>query len=181
MVTLHNNSDEGSLRLNSLLREKHSGTLTFCKLLSGHREALYTEPRDKIYGLVGLAADTIGFHIDYNQSPIEVWVDKLEFIISDGGLSSGIIISAEGFVEIFGLKGHFVGCIVAVGSSPLDTVLNMQNADQWGSEFFQNPPNGLGEAHREKDDLIQRILESNNSELETIPFSHMISVLKRVV
>lgn len=72
MVTLHNNSDEGPLRLNSLLREKHSGTLTFCKLLNGHREALYTEPRDKIYGLVGLAADTIGFHMDYNQSPIEV-------------------------------------------------------------------------------------------------------------
>lgn len=145
-------------------------------------------------------------------------MDKLEFIISDGGLSSGIIISVEGFVKslliganstlfeqalplnysqsiptlciedtknsnpkVFGLKGHFVGCIVAVGPSPLETVSNMQNADQWGSEFFQNSPNELGEAHREKDDLIQRILESNNSELETIPFGHMSSVLERVV
>ncbi|TGO60704.1 hypothetical protein BCON_0033g00160 [Botryotinia convoluta] len=61
VVILHENSHEGPLRLNSLLREKYSSIHTFRKLLSDHREALCKEPRDKIYGLVGLAADTIGF------------------------------------------------------------------------------------------------------------------------
>ncbi|TGO27999.1 hypothetical protein BPAE_0034g00200 [Botrytis paeoniae] len=114
MVTLHNNSDEGPLRLNSLLREKYSGTHTFRRLLSDHREALCTEPRDKIYGLVGLAADTIGFHMDYNRSLIEVWADTMEFMNLNGDLSSDDIVSVGGLVK---------SLLIGANSRPLEKTL----------------------------------------------------------
>jgi len=78
IATLHNSSCEGPLRLNRLLQEKYSGSHTLRKLLEGHRKALCKEPRDKIYGLVGLAADAIGFPMDYGKSLIEIWKDSME-------------------------------------------------------------------------------------------------------
>ncbi|KAF7932568.1 uncharacterized protein EAE98_003867 [Botrytis deweyae] len=213
MVTLHENINQGPLRLNSLLLEKYSGTYIFRKLLCDHREALCTEPRDKIYGLVGLAADTIGFHMDYNRTLVEVCADKMVFFNRDGCLSSDhgihfgelvkslLIRANSGPLEqalplncsqsiptlcmedtknksprVFGLQGYVVGCIVAVGPCPTEIVPNMQKADQWDSEISQNFPEGLGEAHRESDELINYLLESKNSELESISFSHMSSV-----
>jgi hypothetical protein len=82
LATLHNSSCEGPLRLNRLLQEKYSASHTLRKLLQDHRKALCKEPRDKIYGLVGLAADAIGFPMDYRKSLIEIWKDTMEFMNS---------------------------------------------------------------------------------------------------
>ncbi|KAF7939705.1 hypothetical protein BELL_1014g00040 [Botrytis elliptica] len=207
MVTLHENINEGPLR------EIFRYLFFFRKLLCDHREALCTEPRDKIYGLVGLAADTTGFHMDYNRTLVEVWADTMKFLNCDGCLSSDhgihfgelvkslLIRANSGPLEqalplncsqsiptlcmedtknksprVFGLRGYVVGCIVAVGPCPTEIVPNMQKADQWDSEILQNFPEGLGEAHRESDELINYLLESKNSELESISFSHISSV-----
>ncbi|KAE9369720.1 hypothetical protein N431DRAFT_414004 [Stipitochalara longipes BDJ] len=92
MATLHNSSCEGPLRLNRLLQEKYSGSHTLRKLLQDHQEALCKEPRDKIYGLVGLAADAIGFPMDYNKSLIEIWKDTMIFMNAQSLLPDSDII-----------------------------------------------------------------------------------------
>lgn len=92
MATLHNRNCDGPLRLNRLLQEKYSGGHTLRKLLQDHREAMCKEPRDKIYGLVGLAIDTIGFPMDYMKSLIEIWRDTMEFMNCRGLLPESDII-----------------------------------------------------------------------------------------
>ncbi|KAF5869646.1 putative het domain protein [Botrytis fragariae] len=119
LVTLHNNSDEGAWRLNSLLREKYSGAHIFRKLLSDHREALCKEPRDKIYGLVGSAADTIGFPMDYDKSLVKVWVDTMKFMNRGGGLSKDDIISVGGLVK---------SLLIGANSGPLEQALPLNHS-----------------------------------------------------
>jgi hypothetical protein len=93
MATLHNSSCQGPLRLNRLLQERYTGSHTLRELLEDHREALCKEPRDKIYGLVGLAADAIKFPMDYTKSLIEIWKDTIVFMNSRGLLPESDIIS----------------------------------------------------------------------------------------
>ncbi len=38
--------------------------------LKNHQEALCKEPRDKVYGLIGLALDASGFCMDYQKSSL---------------------------------------------------------------------------------------------------------------
>ncbi|OBT56260.1 hypothetical protein VE04_05109 [Pseudogymnoascus sp. 24MN13] len=99
IVTLHNGSSEGPLRLNRLLQEKYSGSHTLRKLLQDHRAALCKEPSDKIYGLVGLAADAVGFPMDYRKSLIEIWKDTMEFMNRRGLLPESDVIPFGGLVK----------------------------------------------------------------------------------
>jgi hypothetical protein len=80
MITLHYNSCEGPLRLNRQLQERYDGGHTLRRLLQDHQNALCKEPRDKVYGLVGLALDASGFKMDYRKSLIEIWTDTMEFM-----------------------------------------------------------------------------------------------------
>lgn len=114
MITLHENSHEGPLRLNSLHQEKYSGIHAFRKLLSDHQEALYKEPKGRIYDLVGLAADTIGFPMDYNKSLIEAWADTIEFWNRGEDLPSDDIISVRRLVKIL---------LTGANSGPLEQAL----------------------------------------------------------
>ncbi|RYP71291.1 hypothetical protein DL771_004868 [Monosporascus sp. 5C6A] len=84
LVTMHNSDSGGPLRLDRHRKERYNGSHTFQKLLEDHEAAECKEPRDKIYGLVGLAADAHGFPMDYNKSLIEVWTDTMEFMNRQG-------------------------------------------------------------------------------------------------
>jgi hypothetical protein len=99
IATLHNTSYEGPLRLKRLLQDKYSGSHTLRKLLYDHREALCKEPRDKIYGLVGLAADAVEFPMDYSKSLINVWTDTMEFMNCQGLLPESDVIPFGGLVK----------------------------------------------------------------------------------
>lgn len=79
-LTMHNIGQEGPLRLSRQLRQAPNGTHFLCQLLQDHSQAVCKNSKDKIYGLVGLAADAVGFPIDYSKSLIEIWVDTLEFV-----------------------------------------------------------------------------------------------------
>jgi hypothetical protein len=77
----HSDGKDGPLRLNRLLREeKYHGSHTLKRLLEEHKDAQCFEPRDKVYGLVGLATDAAGFPMDYTKSLYEVWKDTMEFM-----------------------------------------------------------------------------------------------------
>lgn len=79
-LTMHNIGQEGPLRLSRQLRQAPNGTHFLSQLLEDHGQAVCKNSKDKIYGLVGLAADAVGFPIDYSKSLIEIWVDTLEFV-----------------------------------------------------------------------------------------------------
>ncbi|KAB8298739.1 hypothetical protein EYC80_000914 [Monilinia laxa] len=58
-----------------------------------HRQALCQEPRDKIYGLIGLATDCYaGFPMDYRKTLYEVWKDTILFKNSDTEVPQGDIL-----------------------------------------------------------------------------------------
>lgn len=99
MATLHNSNSDGPLRLNRLVHEKYDGSHTLRKLLQDHRQALCKEPRDKIYGLIGLAADAYQFPMDYTKSLIEVWTDTMVFVNRWGLLLEPDIISFGALVK----------------------------------------------------------------------------------
>ncbi|KAM0139211.1 hypothetical protein ACHAO1_003086 [Botrytis cinerea] len=62
------------------LRNKYDGGHKLQNLMANHRQALCKEPRDKVYGLVGLATDCYaGFPMDYRKSLYEVWKDTVIF------------------------------------------------------------------------------------------------------
>ena len=82
LIAMHNSDGEnGPLRLDRLLRqEKYNDSHTLKRLLEEHREAKCLEPRDKVYGLVGLASDAAAFPMDYSKSLHEVWKDTMVFM-----------------------------------------------------------------------------------------------------
>ncbi|PMD20692.1 hypothetical protein NA56DRAFT_704495 [Hyaloscypha hepaticicola] len=99
MVTVRESGGDGPLRLNRLVKEKYTGSLTLQTLLQDHRKALCKEPRDKIYGLIGLAADAFQFPMDYNKSLLEVWTDTMVFLNAQGSLDERDIIPFGSLVK----------------------------------------------------------------------------------
>lgn len=71
-LTMHNLGDAGPLRLNRQLRETRATGLSICRLFKDHHQALCKDPKDMVYGLVGLARDVCDFPIDYAKSLIEI-------------------------------------------------------------------------------------------------------------
>jgi hypothetical protein len=99
MITPSKSSFDGPLRLDRLVKEKYTGSLTLQKLLQDHRKASCKEPRDKIYGLIGLAADAFQFPMDYNKSLLEVWTDTMVFLNAQGSLRECDIIPFGSLVK----------------------------------------------------------------------------------
>ncbi|KAG6014782.1 hypothetical protein E4U43_006135 [Claviceps pusilla] len=81
-VRQHDGVDEavGPLKLDHLRRDKYDGSCSLRRLLINHADALAKDPRDKIYGLVGLSTDGRGFPMDYNKTLLEVWCDTIHFM-----------------------------------------------------------------------------------------------------
>lgn len=66
------------MKLDLQLTEKYWDGHKLQKLLENHQQALCKEPRDHVYGFVGLATDCIdGFPLDYHKSLFEVWKDTV--------------------------------------------------------------------------------------------------------
>ena len=72
----------GPSLLNELRGRKH--TLEITELLIKHKRAGCLDPRDKIYGLVGLSNSCNGFPIDYTKTLLEVWRDTISWFIVKG-------------------------------------------------------------------------------------------------
>lgn len=66
------------------LLRKYDGGHKLQNLMMNHRQALCKEPRDKVYGLIGLATDCYaGFPMDYRKTLYEIWKDTVLFKNSD--------------------------------------------------------------------------------------------------
>jgi hypothetical protein len=65
-------------KLYQQIEEKYKDGHKLQHLLESHQNALCKEPRDHVYGFVGLASDCFdGFPIDYQKSLYEVWKDTV--------------------------------------------------------------------------------------------------------
>jgi hypothetical protein len=73
------NNEGGLFNLERQLQEKYARGHTLRELLENHQNSVCKDPRDKIYGFVGLAADARGFPMDYQKSLWEVWKDTMLF------------------------------------------------------------------------------------------------------
>ncbi len=83
-------ADAGPLKLDRCLRQgADEGSLTLKRLLEDHREAECSDPRDKVYGLLGLASDAAGFPVDYSKSLYEVWEDTMVFMNARNAFEKG--------------------------------------------------------------------------------------------
>jgi hypothetical protein len=66
-------------RLEYHLANKYQKFLKLENLLEAHKHALCKDPRDKVYGLLGLDAGWLYFSVDYRKSLYEVWKDTVLF------------------------------------------------------------------------------------------------------
>jgi len=99
---------DGPLKLERQRQNKYDGGHTFRKLLENHQDAVCKDPRDKIYGFVGLVQDARGFPMDYEKSLFEVWKDTMLFMNKDGKLSGSDVIHLANMVKRL-LGGSIVG------------------------------------------------------------------------
>ncbi|PNY28865.1 Heterokaryon incompatibility protein 6 [Tolypocladium capitatum] len=74
----------GPFNLDHLRRNKYGGSCSLRRLLENHAGARCKDPRDKVYGLVGLSSDGRGFPMDYRKSLLDVWVDTVNFMSRNG-------------------------------------------------------------------------------------------------
>ncbi|KAG5948856.1 hypothetical protein E4U60_000638 [Claviceps pazoutovae] len=81
-IRTHSSIDNttGPLKVDHLRRDKYDGSCSLRSLLTNHASALAKDPRDKIYGLVGLSTDGRGFPMNYNKTLLEVWSDTIHFM-----------------------------------------------------------------------------------------------------
>ncbi|RAL62187.1 hypothetical protein DID88_002671 [Monilinia fructigena] len=80
-------------KLHHQFLNKYDGGHKLQNLLVNHQQALCKEPRDKIYGLIGLATDCYaGFPMDYRKTLYEVWKDTILFKNSDTEVPQGDIL-----------------------------------------------------------------------------------------
>lgn len=76
--------DSIPLKIQRQLDNKYSSGHKLQTLIETHRASLCKEPRDHIYGFIGLAIDCEDrFPIDYNKSLFEVWKDAILFKAAD--------------------------------------------------------------------------------------------------
>ncbi|KAK2601140.1 hypothetical protein N8I77_010610 [Diaporthe amygdali] len=74
--------DHGPKKFNDMNKSRQSRKLK--DLLEQHQRAQCALPKDKIYGLLGLALDSGGFPVHYDQSDLSTWVDTLDFAARRG-------------------------------------------------------------------------------------------------
>jgi hypothetical protein len=89
---LYCNGADRPLKLATQREEKYHRGYNLRNLLESHQNAICKDPRDKIYGFVGLADDTRHFPMDYQKPLVEVWKDTMLFLYRQGNLPEDDIV-----------------------------------------------------------------------------------------
>ncbi|KIW20849.1 hypothetical protein PV08_01427 [Exophiala spinifera] len=85
----------GPFILERMLRNKHHRGHTLRELLENHQQAVCKDPRDKIYGFVGLAADARMFPMDYRKPLLEVWKDTMTVMYGHAPFGHDMVLCAS--------------------------------------------------------------------------------------
>ncbi len=114
LLTMHHVGNEGPLKLHEQRRRRYEGSCKLIQLLHDYKDAQCHDPKDKVYGLIGLAADARFFPIDYNKSRFEIWRHVMEFANQGKMLANDEIISTGSLVKYL---------LMGAGCEPLDQIL----------------------------------------------------------
>lgn len=181
----------GPLRLNDQLKRKNEGSHTLRSLLEAHHEALCKDPRDKVYGLAGLAEDCYGFPVDYAKSLFEVWADTLQFLQDGGQVKdeadfldlAAILMNALGGpsqvmpppgtscsveLELRGLLP--VGTMAKIGPTTDDMVGKLGVGDDWAASIHRSGRH----ASQQNESVIREMLQMENPNLPSLKVDALI-------
>ena len=172
--------ETGPLRLDQQLRGKYRGSHSLRSLLETHHNALCQNPRDKIYGLAGLADDCYGFPVDYEKSLFEVWSDTLKFLETTDQTQSDLPGLALLMMNALGgpselaprpsltsnvqlwLPLRLVGVIAHIGPTPTQCIASLSEADNWTACMRKNGRQGIDVEANER--LLLTLLERKHLE-----------------
>jgi hypothetical protein len=177
----------GPYRLDDQLRRKYGDGHTLLSLLRSSRDSLCKDPRDKVYGLVGLAADARGLPMDYQKSVFEVWSDTVAFVTEqrlcppdetlsvareiqetllkgETGISPAkafdLTAEKEEVVQrVYRVEGHILGYIAYLGPTPANVISDLEETDEWSQALSRNFKDNLGPAEKESHDLLRSLLK----------------------
>lgn len=83
----------------ALRAKKQRGSHRLIDLFKEHQHAKCSVLHDKVYGLLGMATDGVGFPIDYSKSLYELWTDTMVFLnekkllsVSDSFIDNGVLV-----------------------------------------------------------------------------------------
>jgi len=181
----------GALRLNDQLERKDKGSHTLRSLLEAHHDALCKNPRDKVYGLAGLAEDCYGFPVDYAKSLFEVWADTLQFLQDGGHVKdeadflglAAILMNALGGpsqvmpppatscsveLELCGLLP--VGTMAKIGPTTDDMVGKLGVGDDWAATIHRSGRH----ASQQNESVIREMLQMENLNLPSLKVDALI-------
>lgn len=182
----------GALRLDDQLREKDQGSHTLRSLLVAHHGALCKNPRDKVYGLAGLAEDCYGFPVDYAKSLFEVWADTLQFLQDGGQVGdnadlpglAGIMMNALGgpsqvmpppntssSVELE-LNLLLIGTMAKIGPTPNDIIGSLSAGDDWAASIQRRDK----KAPQDNEKMIRKMLQMENPNMPSLAVKPLTGV-----
>ncbi|CAK7226480.1 hypothetical protein SBRCBS47491_006246 [Sporothrix bragantina] len=128
------------LKLHQALREKgRRGSHKLFDLLKEHKHAKCTDLHDKVYGLLGMATDGVGFPIDYGKSLYEVWMDTMVFLnekkllsVKDSFIYHGALVK-----NLLQIDGGDLGCLATTTarSQTATTATARQNGDTYPEQI----------------------------------------------
>lgn len=181
--------DTGPLRLDNVRSQVRSNDCRLMSLVLDHQRAKCRDPRDKIYGLKGLAKDAIEFPVDYRKPLTEVWHDAMVFFHQKESLPNARLISlgaqmksmllgdtpvlSQSFPQhpcvhsgpcptILHLRGHVIGKVSYVGTSLSVLEAKPKEVDEWEKKIHQTFPND-DQAAAESQLLLSASLKPDHS------------------
>ncbi|KAI0471532.1 heterokaryon incompatibility protein-domain-containing protein [Xylariaceae sp. FL0804] len=180
--------DSGPLRLDRRIQARYTSGVSLAGLLREHRRAQCAEPRDKVYGLIGLAADARDFPIDYNKSLVEVWADTMGFMVDHNMLAPADIMPYARLVRrllwsdstllpddydrarsllrdrptALPVPGYLLGRVARVGPTITEAASSLTAWDDWEVSTQAIFGGQRGFALRESDRLLRAILGSTH-------------------
>ncbi len=182
-------NDCGPLRMRHLIQNRYKNSHNLVNLLKTHQRSKCKDPRDKVYGFIGLASDCYEFPLDYGKTTYEVWQDTISFITVRRLKNSLPILELAQLVkELLGcdtvahskpvgsslkdplikLKAFRIGAIVELGPSTKEILAEVNAAGEWKALVYREFHFIAGEAMKENDALMQVLETLKTSDLDKV-------------
>ncbi|KAK1622163.1 hypothetical protein BDP81DRAFT_455566 [Colletotrichum phormii] len=182
MMTHHSVTTEGPLRLNQQVEQKYQGSHTLRRLLSDHRNSQCQDPKDKIFGLIGLSVDGYGYPSpDYDKSLFQIWTETMEFmnrhkmfddnneleIVSHANLVKFLLMGTRctPIQQVLRPYAAEAETQLSLGPSVKDVAGNLGKVDEWSHKVQINYEDDLGSACKQSNKLLGALLGEQTEEV----------------
>jgi hypothetical protein len=168
-------------KINGQLEGKYKNEHGLQELIESHADQLCKDPRDHIYGFVGLANDCHdGFPMDYQKSLYEVWKDVVAFKVSKGWYAHDVmkfgktvydllggkamsenrnVLPADPLAMKFKISSRVAGKIVHLGPPFEEAISTYKEVANWKASINRSLPEDRRASAREESELFLETLE----------------------